>query len=92
MASIDTGVEWDHPALKEKYRGFDPARPNEPSHEFNWYDATTGSKAPYDDLEHGTHVTERWLALSQMERIKLSRTRCKMDRGESFLRRWWIRC
>ncbi|MFB8734430.1 S8 family serine peptidase [Bacillus sp. SL00103] len=25
-------------------------------HEFNWYDATTGSEAPYD-LEHGTHVT-----------------------------------
>lgn len=57
VASIDTGVEWDHPALKEKYRGFDPAHPNEPSHEFNWYDATTGSEAPYDDLEHGTHVT-----------------------------------
>ncbi|PRS70417.1 S8 family peptidase [Bacillus sp. NMTD17] len=57
VASIDTGVEWDHPALKEKYRGFDPAHPNDPSHEFNWYDATTGSEAPYDDLEHGTHVT-----------------------------------
>ncbi|PCK21678.1 peptidase S8 [Bacillus pumilus] len=57
VASIDTGVEWDHPALKEKYRGFDPSRPNEPSHEFNWYDATTGSETPYDDLEHGTHVT-----------------------------------
>nr|WP_223253263.1 MULTISPECIES: S8 family peptidase [Bacillus] len=57
VASIDTGVEWDHLALKEKYRGFDPAHPNDPSHEFNWYDATTGSEAPYDDLEHGTHVT-----------------------------------
>lgn len=57
VASIDTGVEWDHPALKEKYRGFDPAHPNKPTHEFNWYDATTGSEAPYDDLEHGTHVT-----------------------------------
>ncbi|WP_144468143.1 S8 family peptidase [Bacillus pumilus] len=57
VASIDTGVEWDHPALKEKYSGFDPAHPNEPTHEFNWYDATTGSEAPYDDLEHGTHVT-----------------------------------
>ncbi|WP_342497794.1 S8 family serine peptidase [Bacillus sp. FSL R7-0672] len=57
VSSIDTGVEWDHPALKEKYRGFDPAHPNKPTHEFNWYDATTGSEAPYDDLEHGTHVT-----------------------------------
>ncbi|MFS0654198.1 S8 family serine peptidase [Bacillus sp. 179-C3.3 HS] len=57
VASIDTGVEWDHPALKEKYRGYDPSRPNDPTHEFNWYDATTGSTSPYDDLEHGTHVT-----------------------------------
>ncbi|WP_144494303.1 S8 family peptidase [Bacillus pumilus] len=57
VASIDTGVEWDHPALKGKYRGFDPAHPNEPTHEFNWYDATSGSEVPYDDLEHGTHVT-----------------------------------
>ena len=22
VASIDTGVQWDHPALKEKYRGY----------------------------------------------------------------------
>ncbi|OLP66538.1 Bacillopeptidase F precursor [Bacillus pumilus] len=57
VASIDTGVEWEHPALKEKYRGFDPSKPNEPDHAFNWYDATTGSNVPYDDLEHGTHVT-----------------------------------
>ncbi|MGE6631303.1 S8 family serine peptidase [Bacillus sp. NPDC077027] len=57
VASIDTGVEWDHPALKEKYRGYDQSKPNEPDHEFNWYDATGGSQTPYDDLEHGTHVT-----------------------------------
>ena len=23
VASLDTGVQWDHPALKEKYRGYD---------------------------------------------------------------------
>ncbi|MCY8032200.1 S8 family peptidase [Bacillus sonorensis] len=57
VASIDTGVEWDHPALKEKYRGYDPAHPDSPDHEFNWFDATTGGSEPYDDLEHGTHVT-----------------------------------
>ncbi|KMM57066.1 peptidase S8 [Bacillus glycinifermentans] len=57
VASIDTGVQWDHPALKEKYRGYDPAHPDSPDHEFSWFDATAGRSEPYDDLEHGTHVT-----------------------------------
>ncbi|MEH7125163.1 S8 family serine peptidase [Bacillus sp. JJ1773] len=57
VASIDTGVQWDHPALKEKYRGYNPANPNSPTHEFNWFDATAGRSAPYDDVGHGTHVT-----------------------------------
>ena len=25
VASLDTGVQWDHPALKEKYRGYNAA-------------------------------------------------------------------
>ncbi|MDR6224162.1 bacillopeptidase F [Desmospora profundinema] len=57
VASIDSGVQWDHPALKEKYRGYDPANPNQPNHAFNWFDAVNGQAAPYDDLDHGTHVT-----------------------------------
>ncbi|TCS95440.1 bacillopeptidase F [Hazenella coriacea] len=57
IGSIDTGVQWDHPALKEKYRGFDPANPNQPDHEFNWLDATSrGQATPYDDNGHGTHT------------------------------------
>ena len=57
VASIDTGVQWDHPSLKTKYRGYDPANPNQPSHEYNWYDATSANRnAPYDDLDHGTHT------------------------------------
>lgn len=57
VASIDTGVQWDHPALKEQYRGFDPQNPNTPDNEFNWFDATAGQGTPYDDQGHGTHVT-----------------------------------
>lgn len=57
VASIDTGVQWDHPALKEKYQGYDPENPATPNHEMNWYDAVSHKDAPYDDLEHGTHVT-----------------------------------
>jgi bacillopeptidase F len=57
VASIDTGVQWNHPALKEKYRGYDPQNPNTPDNEFNWFDATAGQGNPYDDQGHGTHVT-----------------------------------
>lgn len=57
VASIDTGVQWDHPALKEKYRGYNKAT-GQVSHDFNWKDTTSANRtAPYDDLEHGTHVT-----------------------------------
>ena len=56
VASIDTGVQWDHPALKEKYRGYNAAT-GETDHDYNWFDATAGQEAPYDDQGHGTHVT-----------------------------------
>ncbi|WP_205758563.1 S8 family serine peptidase [Lysinibacillus sp. SGAir0095] len=56
VASIDTGVDWDHPALKEKYRGYNEATGNV-NHDFNWFDATAGQAEPYDDDGHGTHVT-----------------------------------
>ncbi|WP_424511344.1 S8 family serine peptidase [Scopulibacillus darangshiensis] len=55
VANIDTGVQWNHPALKEKYRGYDAAS-NTVDHEFNWFDATAGQSAPYDDQGHGTHT------------------------------------
>lgn len=56
VAVIDTGVDWDHPALKEKYRGYNDAT-GEVDHNFNWFDATAGRAEPYDDDGHGTHVT-----------------------------------
>ncbi|WP_147554267.1 S8 family peptidase [Bacillus testis] len=57
IASIDTGVQWDHPALKTKYRGYNPSSPNSPDNEYNWLDATSANQAsPYDDLGHGTHT------------------------------------
>lgn len=55
VASIDTGVQWDHPALKEKYRGYD-ADTEEVDHDYSWYDATAGEDEPYDDVGHGTHT------------------------------------
>ncbi|MCM3704646.1 MULTISPECIES: S8 family serine peptidase [Cytobacillus] len=56
VASIDTGVQWDHPALKEKYRGYNSMQPSQPEHQVNWFDAIDGEEAPYDDLKHGTHT------------------------------------
>ncbi|MBP3041352.1 S8 family serine peptidase [Bacillaceae bacterium Marseille-Q3522] len=56
IANIDTGVQWDHPALQEKYRGYDPANPDAVNHEYNWFDATAGQTVPYDDQGHGTHT------------------------------------
>ncbi|MFF2877683.1 S8 family serine peptidase [Gottfriedia sp. NPDC057991] len=57
VGSIDTGVQWDHPALKTKYRGYDPANPDNPNNEYNWFDATANNgSTPYDDLGHGTHT------------------------------------
>jgi subtilisin family serine protease len=57
VGSIDTGVQYDHPALVGKYRGnngdgtFD--------HNYNWYDAAgaCGADAPCDNNGHGTHTT-----------------------------------
>jgi subtilisin family serine protease len=65
----DTGYNWDHPAIANKYRGF---KPNEPAaHNYNWYDAISKSSplnsdtinpcgyrsnVPCDDNSHGTHT------------------------------------
>ncbi|GAB3047514.1 bacillopeptidase F [Virgibacillus ainsalahensis] len=56
VASIDTGVQWDHPALQEKYRGYDSTT-GDVDHTYSWFDATAGEEEPYDDQGHGTHVT-----------------------------------
>ena len=57
----DTGYQWDHPALKSKYRGWNGTTAN---HNYSWHDAihVTGSSCgadspvPCDDHGHGTHT------------------------------------
>ncbi len=70
FASADTGVSWDHPALKTHYRGWNAAD-SSVNHNFNWWDAITNAnkvfakvnpcgyqtQAPCDDWGHGTHTT-----------------------------------
>ena len=59
----DTGYEWEHPAIKEKYRG------SSGDHNYNWHDAIhvdinggdpqscgLDLNAPCDDTYHGTHT------------------------------------
>jgi subtilisin family serine protease len=61
IGGADTGVQWNHPALINKYRGWNGATA---SHDFNWHDSIhTGggvcgpdSPAPCDDDDHGTHT------------------------------------
>jgi hypothetical protein len=55
VANIDTGVDWNHPALKPRYRGWSggPAA----NHLYNWFDATgEGAVYPSDVNGHGTHT------------------------------------
>ncbi|RPF52137.1 S8 family serine peptidase [Aquisalibacillus elongatus] len=56
VASLDTGVQWDHPALMEKYRGYD-ASTGEVDHTYSFFDPVNGQSSAYDDHGHGTHVT-----------------------------------
>ncbi len=52
VGGADTGVKWDHPALKSHYRGWNGTTVN---HDYNWHDATSQhSTTPVDPNSHGT--------------------------------------
>jgi len=61
IAGQDTGYDWDHPALKNQYRGWNGTSAN---HDYNWHDAIhsgggscgADSPEPCDDYGHGTHT------------------------------------
>ncbi len=68
VADFDTGVDWTHPALRPKYRGWNGTSAN---HNYNWFEFNAGSTAnwdpngnygasattvPYDCDGHGTHT------------------------------------
>ncbi len=55
---IDTGVDWQHPAIKQKWRGYNPEDPDNPQPAGNWYDVLnpTSNILPTDPNGHGTHV------------------------------------
>ena len=65
----DTGYQWDHPALIDAYRGWDPISQTA-DHNYGWHDAISSdlsgngtnnrcgysSPVPCDDYGHGTHT------------------------------------
>jgi subtilisin family serine protease len=67
VAGQDTGYDWDHPALKNQYRGWNGTAAD---HNYSWHDAIHqddphtlpgnpcgfDSLEPCDDLSHGTHT------------------------------------
>jgi serine protease AprX len=67
IAGQDTGYQWDHPALKNQYRGWNGSAAD---HNYNWHDAIHAddphtspgnpcgfdAQAPCDDSGHGTHT------------------------------------
>lgn len=65
LAGQDTGVEWNHPALKARYRGYDKSS-DTVDHIYHWFDAwgsdgrpaycNSDSQIPCDDHGHGTHT------------------------------------
>lgn len=54
VASIDTGGLFNHPALREQYRG--TLGNGAYDHNYNWYDPQGAFLAPTDQNGHGTHT------------------------------------
>ncbi|TDR19357.1 S8 family serine peptidase [Marinicella litoralis] len=58
IAGQDTGYQWNHPALLDRYRGWDGQSAD---HNYNWHDSIDSPQvscgnAPCDDHGHGSHT------------------------------------
>lgn len=61
IGDADTGVQWDHPALRNHYRGWNGSAAD---HNYSWHDSVhngggscgPNTAAPCDDNNHGTHT------------------------------------
>jgi hypothetical protein len=50
VGQSDSGVDGNHPALREQYRGF------REGDDYNWFDPWDGTTSPNDEGGHGTHT------------------------------------
>lgn len=74
----DTGYEWEHADIKDKYRGWNG---NAADHNYNWHDAIRAlingganscgldKPAPCDDHDHGTHTMGTMVGTEGSENI-----------------------
>ncbi|MGE5682224.1 MAG: S8 family serine peptidase [Bacillota bacterium] len=60
VMNIDTGVDGDHPALKDKWRG------RRVSAKQAWLDLKNNTSVPYDSVNHGTHTMGLSLGSSKL--------------------------
>ncbi|MFD6140903.1 carboxypeptidase regulatory-like domain-containing protein [Promicromonospora sp. NPDC060271] len=54
VSNIDTGVQYDHPALADQYRG--KQADGTVVNDYNWQDTSGSAEEPFDDNGHGTHT------------------------------------
>ena len=50
VGQSDSGVDGNHPAIREQYRGY------KQSDDYNWFDPWDGTTSPNDEGGHGTHT------------------------------------
>ncbi len=69
VASIDTGVQYNHPALVNQYRG--NLGGGTFNHNYNWWDPAhvCGNNTPCDNVEHGTHTMGTMVGLDGANKI-----------------------
>ena len=87
VANIDTGVDGNHVALKDRWRGLDAGVPSTAA----WFDPVTNTTFPFDSAQHGTHTMgsiagrsgsdyigvaydAKWIAAGVIDRVSISRT------------------
>ncbi|MEU8664399.1 S8 family serine peptidase, partial [Actinoplanes philippinensis] len=98
VSNLDSGVQFDHPALKNRYRGTKPD--GTVDHNYNWM-ATRGScaSAPCDDNGHGTHTMGTMVGLDGTDHVGVAPDAqwiatdgcCASNGVESLLRSgWWL--
>ncbi len=54
VATIDSGVRYDHPALLRQYRGYSATGTID--HSYNWFDPQRPASNAFDAGNHGTHT------------------------------------
>jgi subtilisin family serine protease len=56
VGNADSGVDWQHPAIKDAYLGAATTGGRMVAHDHHWYDPWDGTAEPWDDKGHGTHT------------------------------------